>query len=342
MDQLELDKLSNAEIKELWQKTVSEARKQRGIQLAQVQAQTDLGIDDEQFYIDAWGNRIDGTKPAPKKSGHYVGPDGYVRELAPGEKPPALSGNGIVDWLNNQDIASDPELMEALGADNLFFEEEVRIGDSDVLLKGKLMSDGWHVVSRSTSTATDNLKFRLGRSLTREQAVEQSVGYVTSKAGPLFPEISDEQIRICERLACTDRNAAFVYFLQARLPEDIADRFLELGAAGDEMGIHALAAQEVISQIAEEAVMNAFHFANPRCTEEFFDYVRSHDGNRTWTFNLLDNLWLRYQAGSAINHLAHEEQPSAAEVVEAAELMSDEELQATLVAARKLRSRSGY
>jgi len=122
----------------------------------------------------------------------------------------------------------------------------------------------------------------------------------------------------------------------------IADRFLEMGAAGNEMGIHALAAEEKISEIAEEAVMNAFHFSQPRCTEAFFDYVRTHDGNRTWTFALLDSLWLQYRTGSAINHLDREEEPTAEEVVAAAENMTDEELQATLVAARKSRSRSRY
>jgi hypothetical protein len=132
-------------------------------------------------------------------------------------------------------------LREALGADNLFFDKQIRIGDDDVSLNGRLESDGWHVTARSQSQNM-NLKFRLTRSLTQEQAVEQAVGYVTSKAGPQFPAITDEQIRICERLACTDRNAAFVFYLQARLPEDIADRFLEMGAAGNDMGIHALAA----------------------------------------------------------------------------------------------------
>jgi hypothetical protein len=335
MNQLDLDKMSNKEIAELWKRTTAEARKQRGFQLAQVQAQDDLGID-EDYYIDGFGNRIDGKRPAPKTNGHYVGADGYVRDLAPGEKAPE-TGNGIVQWLNQQDIANDPELREALGADNLFFEEQVRIGDAEVLLSGKLESDNWHVTSRSQNRKV-NLKFRLTRNLTKEQAIEQSVGYLTSKSGPQFPEISDEQIRICERLACTDRNAGFAFYLQARLPEEIADRFLELGAAGDEMGIHALAAQERISQIAEEAVMNAFHFANPRCTEDFFDYVRSHDGNRTWTFNLLDNLWIQYQTSSAIDRLNPNE-PTAKEIVADAERWSDDELAATLAEARKLRSR---
>jgi hypothetical protein len=49
--------------------------------------------------------------------------------------------------------------------------------------------------------------------------------------------------------------------------------------------------------------MHAFHFSNPRCTEEFFDYVRAHDGNRTWTFALMDALWTQYQVTSAVNKL---------------------------------------
>jgi hypothetical protein len=114
----------------------------------------------------------------------------------------------------------------------------------------------------------------------------------------LFTLASRKRSDICERLACSDRNAAFIFSLQERLPEDIADRFLEMGAAGNEIGVHALAAEEKISAIAEEAVMHAFHFSKPRCTEEFFDYVRAHDGNRTWTFALLDALWTEYQVTS--------------------------------------------
>ncbi len=262
MNQQELDKLSNDEIKKLWRQTVSEARKQRGVQLANVQAQNDLGIDEE-YYIDGFGNRIEGKKPAPKTSGHYVGPDGYVVELRPGEQPPEETGNGIVDWLNNQDIANDPELREALGADNLFFEERLRIGDADVLLHGRPESDGRHVSSRSTRGATHDLRFRLARNLPREQAIAQAVGYAESKSGPHFRELTDKERRICERLCVRDRNAAFVFYIQARLPEYLANEFLELGSAGDELGIQKFGADERISEIAEEAVANCFFGASP-------------------------------------------------------------------------------
>lgn len=337
MNQPELDKLSNREIKELWQKTVSEARQQRGVQLAQVQAQSDLGITDEEYYIDGFGNRIEGIRPVPKTSGHYINASGYVQELAPGEKAPALSGNGIVDWLNNQDIAGDPELRDALGADNLFFEEKVVIGEDDVLLNGRLESDGWHVTSRSTSPETHGLKFRLGRNLTHEQAIDQATGYVEMKAGPQFKALSENERRMIERMSVANRLEAFAFYVQSRLPDDLAEKFLELGAAGNELMIHRFAAEEHVSQIIEDGVAHTFYWNNPRATKDFFDWVRASDGGRIWTFALLDSLWNQYQTGSAINHLNPGE-PTVDEILADAENMTDEELAATLTEARRLRS----
>jgi hypothetical protein len=129
-----------------------------------------------------------------------------------------------------------------------------------------------------------------------------------------------------------------VYYVQSRLPDDLAEKFLNLSASGDELMIHRLAADEKISAIIEDGVAHTFYWNNPRATEEFFDWVRVNDGGRIWTFSLLDSLWNQYQTSSAIDRLNPNE-PSAEEVVAAAESMSDEELEATLVAARQLRSR---
>jgi hypothetical protein len=154
-----LENLSNREIKELWEKTQNERRKQLGYREAQTRANADLGIPDEDHYLDGFGNVIEGRRPAPKTGGHYVDPNGHVQELANCEKAPELSGDGLVDWLNNQDIASDPELRKALGEDNLFFEQRIEIGDTSVLLTGRLESGGWLVTSRSEGESTKNLTF---------------------------------------------------------------------------------------------------------------------------------------------------------------------------------------
>jgi len=276
MNRQDLETLSTKEIKALWKATTDKAR---GIQAkkAEAAAITDVtGDDGDEYYLDGFGNVIPGRRPPTKTMRTYVDASGYVQELAEGEEAPQLSGSGLVDWLNNQDISSDPELREALGADNLFFDEQVRIGDDDVSLNGRLESDGWHVVSRSGQKTRD-LKFRLGRNLTREQAIEQGAGYVDMKSGPRFRQLTDNERRMCERMAVTDRVSAFVFYIQARLPEYLADEFLQLGAAGDELAIQRFGADEKISGIAEEACAHVFYWHNPRADESFFDYARAND-----------------------------------------------------------------
>jgi hypothetical protein len=71
-----------------------------------------------------------------------------------------------------------------------------------------------------------------------------------------------------------------VFYIQARLPEDLSDRFLELGAAGDELAIQSLAANEKISEIAEEAVVETFRWNNIRVGDDFFDFVQANHGER--------------------------------------------------------------
>jgi hypothetical protein len=330
----ELEKLSNKEVKELWQKTMSEARKQQGFRQAEAQAQNDLGIANEDYYFDAFGNVIEGKKPAPKTAGHYIDSAGYVCDLAPGQKPPEPgSGDNIRDWLRTVDIANDAEVREALGEENLFFETELELGNNVIRLVGRLESDGWLVTSRSPDGVFD-LKFRLAKTLICDEAIEKATAYITTKAGPQFRDLTDNERRMCERMAVGNRLNALVSYIQCRLPEDLADRFLQLGAAGDEQAILNFASDEKISEIVEEAVANVYYFANPRCTEDFFDYVRGNDGGRLWTFALLDTLWQRYQLSNTLDNLA----PQAAPTAEDLDQMSDAEIESTLLAARKLRA----
>lgn len=335
MTQQELESLSNAEIKQLWERTQNELRKQLGFREAQVRANADLGVSDD-HYIDDFGNAIEGRRPAPKSTNHYIDPNGYVVDLKSGEKAPEASGNGLADWLKNQDVASDPELRAALGEDNLFFEERITIGEADVLLTGQLESKGWLVTS---SAEGREFKFRLDRKLTRNEAIAAAVGYVRVKSGPQFKQLSEAELRMCERMSVANRLDAFVFYLQARLPDHLADRFLELGASGNELAIQKFAADEQISKIAEEAVAQTFYWSNPRASENFFEWVRANDGERMWTFALLDSLWNQYQTRFAIDCLDPKE-PTTEEVVAAAEKMTDDELAAALAEARKLRSRS--
>ena len=336
MNQPDLEKVSTKEIKALWKATTDKAR---GIQSNKANAaaiRNVTGDDGDEYYLDGFGNVIPGRRPPTKTVRTYVDASGYVQELAEGQEAPQLSGSGLVDWLNRQDISADPELRQALGADKLFFDEQIRIGDDDVSRKREI-GIGWLARGFERSDTGGDLKFRLGRSLTREQAIEQAAGYVESKSGPRFRQLTDNERRMCERMAVTDRVSAFVFYIQARLPEYLADEFLQLGAAGNDLAIQRFGADEKISEIAEEACAHIFYWHNPRADESFFDYSRANDGGRTWTFPLLDSLWNQYQTRSAIDHLNPSE-PTADEILADAENMTDEELTATLTEARRLRS----
>jgi hypothetical protein len=334
MTELDLDKLSTADIKKLWQQTTAKA-KQRAEQ-KKTDPVTDVTGDGDDYFIDSWGCAVPGKRPEKKTVETYVGPDGYVYECLPGQKPPALSGNGLVDWLNQQDIAADPELKSALGETNLYFEGQTTVGESEILLTGKLESRGWIVDSRSQDNPALNLGFRLSRSLTRDQAVEQAVAYVESKGEPQFKTLSENEERMIERMAVTNRLQAFVFYIQARLPDDLANRFLELGEAGDELGIQKFASDEKISEIVEEGVAHCYFWSNPRANESFFSFVRESDDGRLWTFSLLDNLWARYNFASSIDKLDSQAPPTAEEL----DQLSDEEIERRLTEARKLRAKN--
>src|SRR4029077_3270239 len=121
-----------------------------------------------------------------------------------------------------------------------------------------------------------------------------------------------------------------------RLPEDLAERFCQLGAAGDELAIQRFAADEKISEIVEEAVANVYYFNNIRADGNFFDWVRQHDSGRTWTLPLLDALFARYSVATALDKLDAQPAPTTEEL----DQLSDAEIETTLLAARKLRA--GY
>jgi hypothetical protein len=133
-------------------------------------------------------------------------------------------------------------------------------------------------------------------------------------------------------MAVSNRIQAF--YMQARLPDELAESFLQTGATGDDLAILRFAADETISSIAEEAVAHCFYWSNPRASEKFFDWVRANDDGRMWTFALLDYLWNRYQAGSAIERLAKEDPPTA----EGLENLSDEQVSDLLTRTRRLKN----
>jgi hypothetical protein len=98
--------------------------------------------------------------------------------------------------------------------------------------------------------------------LAKEKAIEEAEKHCLEQLGPRFKNLSDNELRMIERMAVTNRLQAFVFYIQARLPDALANRFLELNAAGDELGIQRFAAQEKISEIVEDGVFQTFRWNN--------------------------------------------------------------------------------
>lgn len=117
------------------------------------------------------------------------------------------------------------------------------------------------------------------------------------------------------------------------MPAEMAERFLELGAQGNELAILQFAADEKISEIAEEAVSHAFYWSQPRANGQFFEFVRGHDDGRMWTFALLDSLWQQYNVSTSVDRLAQEPSPTPEDF----DKMSDSEIDNLLTKTQQLR-----
>jgi hypothetical protein len=338
-EQMDLDKLSTAAIKKLWhEQTTAKARKRA--EQANTAPVTEVTGDGDDFWIDNWGNAIPGKKVAKETVETYVDANGYVQELKPGEKAPALSGNPITDWVNQQDISNDPELRAALGKSNLFFEERFSLGDSEdeIVVTGKLETRAWTIDTQSENEKL-NLSFRLSRSLSREQAIEQAVSFVESKAGPQFKNLTDSELRIAERMAAAPNGQfqSLVFYVAARLPDDPSEEFLRIGSSGDDMAIFKFTSDEGVSEIVQEGIACVFHWTHVGADEAFYDYVRSHDDGKIWNFPLLESLWRKYNVSASLGKITQAEPTPTAEDLEA---MSDEEIDKTLTEARRLRARN--
>jgi hypothetical protein len=331
-EQVDLERLSTAEIRELWKQTTDRARRNQTQQRENAVNETS---SEDGYHKDAFGNVIEGPAPKRKQDRYYINSSGYVVELAEGQNAPQSSGT-LTEWLNTLDVINDPEVREALGEEALCFEHEVVEGDTTVLLTGTLDRNGWNVDARSNSEDGEEIKFRLSKSLTKEKAIAEAEKYALEKLGPQFKTLSEDEERMIERMAVSNRLQAFVFYIQARLPEDLANRFLELGAAGDDIGIQRFAADEKISEIVEEACAFTFFWNNQRASEEFFAWLRDNDGGRLWSFPLLDSSFAKYQVASAVDRLNTHDAPTQEDL----DQMSDQEIETTLIEARKLRARN--
>ena len=279
---------------------------------------------------------IEGPAPKRKQDRYYINSAGYVVELAEGQEAPHTSGNSLVDWLETVDISHDPEVRSALGENNLFFEQSIGVGESKVLLTGKLESKGWLIDTESENEKL-NLSFRLSRSLSREEALEQSVAYIQSKSGPQFRNLTDHELRLCERAAAVDPLQALVLYVANRLPTELSEEFLRIGAAGEDLKLLEFAADENISEILQEGIAHVFYWSHVGADEKFFDYVRANDDGRIWSLSLLESLWNRYRVSSSLEKITQaraEPQPTPEDL----EQLSDTEIESLLAESRRLRA----
>ena len=332
-ERTDLEKLSNQEIRELWKQTTDRARR---IQVERQQNTATETASEEGFYPDAFGNMVEGVAPKRKEDRYYISPEGYVVYLAGGQKAPQLSGSPLCDWLNTVDVANDPEVREALGEEELYFEGKITVGESEILLTGRLESKGWVVDSRSPEDPKLNLGFRLSRSLTRDQALEQSIAYLESKAGPQFRQLTENEQRMCERMSTTNKIQALVFYVAARLPENLAEKFLQIGATGDDLAILRFVTDADVSAILEEASAHVFYWSNHRANEAFFDWVRANDDGRTWSLAFLEHCWNQYNLDTSIDRLGNEPPPTPEDF----EPMSDSEIEKLLTDTRRLRAKN--
>jgi hypothetical protein len=195
----------------------------------------------------------------------------------------------------------------------------------------------WHVNPRSPEDPRLKLSFRLSRSLTRDQAVEQAIAYVESKAGPIFKQLTDSELRVCERAAVGNPFQALVLYVANRLPDDLAEQFLQIGASGNDLAIWNFAADKNISEIIQEGIAHVFYWSHVGADEKFFDYVRANDDGRLWTLTLLENLCKRYTVGSSLEKITQAEPQPTPEDFEA---LSDEEISDLLTQSRRLKNQT--
>jgi hypothetical protein len=345
--ELNLENLSTAEIRELHRATIAEARRQKNIDSARVGAQValnaQLGFTDDagqECHVDSHGNIAPGPKPKPALDRHVVDEAGYVRELAEGEEVPRTSGFRIVDFVNAN--LDDEEVREALGglAEELKFS--VKLASTDVTISGFLDSNGWHV--RATDDEGFDTKFRLPKTLTRDEALSQSTRHVSSQLGPQFRSLTEPQRIMVERLAASDRQQAMILYVKYRLPEEMQFDFqwsLDVAEAqNDPTGVLEFVSDPKVNAVVEEAVLQTYLWSNPRAGSDFEQYVFENRGGRLITLSLLDVLWKRYSTRGAVNLLTQEQEPSPSE----ADLddLSDEQVQVLLQDSKRLRNQHLY
>ena len=98
------------------------------------------------------------------------------------------------------DIQNDSEVREALGADNLFFDEQLRIGDTDVSLNGdraKATGEFGTVEQANEDDAVvkwdDDGRVRLRQPWLKKVVASTKPGSAKSEANPVSDSLNQKQ-----------------------------------------------------------------------------------------------------------------------------------------------------
>jgi hypothetical protein len=325
-----LEDLSTKEIDVLYKKTLAEAQKQRGFAQAQFQASSDLGLDHE-FHKDQFGNIVEGPRPTPKQTRHYVSPEGYVVDLKEGEKAPVSQGTTLLDkvtaFINSN--PDDPDLKELLPEDLSVFEEQSS-DFPEYILVGTMGRGKWRVTAVNQEDASGTFKFVLGNDLERERAIAAAERYLESRVGPKFRELIQKDINLIQRTAVTDRNEAMLLYLRSRLPlpwsQELESLIVQSDITGSVSRVLEYVSKPEINEVLEEAIFNVFFWNKPHIepTEELKEFLQQRTANIVLTFPVLDNLLKQYQTSKAVNQLGSQSVPAVVTEQELNTLSDDE------------------
>jgi hypothetical protein len=330
-DKLNLEALTTKEIASLYKKTLAEAQKQRGFEVARNQAQNDFGLDAD-YHLDGFGNAVPGPKPPTKHIRTYVDHSGYVRELREGESAPVPQGKTVLEQVTKfaNENRTDPDVAALLPPDETVFEVTL---DSGWFLRGDMNTSGeWHVIAMHD--AHDNLNFSLTDDLTRDEAIQSASHHIRTVTDPEPRDLTATELRQIAIMAANATNvpgvgdAVVEYLKLATNDPTITAEYLARPDRGD-----------LITQAIYFAWKNSYAAKGFVENDEVLEHINAYVAGREFpTIQTFCDAWSDFQ-----NHQNRglggwrlerpEPQPLSEEEMNA---MSDEEIAANLEEARKL------
>jgi hypothetical protein len=340
------ENLSNTEIKQLYDATRAEAQKQRNLENARTGAGRDLdeqlGFTDDagdEQHLDGFGNVVPGPKPKANPPRYYTDANGYIQELQEGQEAPQSSGYQIVDWLNRQDVANDPELRAALGP---LVEEsrfEVTLSDIGHVVSGTCDRRGWHI--QCVSEGGHVTRFLLKGDLARDEALSQASRYIRQQ-NPSIHELTEEELRLVALRAANattmaEISDAVLEYVRAAIP------FQEILALDTDSYLARSDRKELLIQAVYFVWKNSSLAKGYVETEESLAYLNNYLASRHFvTVTTLIEGWdaFKQQPLTGLRDIerSYAPQPEPVPTPEDLDSLSDDEVRRLLTEAKKLRN----